>query len=147
MDSVLLMSVAVVATLVVMVPRHWRRRVFGYVNAFDFIAGGYIVGTFATTATVSGLIVAVWSCLGLAITLRGGRALMGSEKLAVNGDSSLRTVFIAVTGQGLAWTRAIVRAAFNGGTVVAPAPLAWSWIEDRSAHTPGEAITSLMAEI
>jgi Na+-transporting NADH:ubiquinone oxidoreductase subunit NqrE len=121
MDSVLLMSVAVVATLVVMVPRHWRRRVFGYVNAFD--------------------------CLGLAITLRGGRALMGSEKLAVNGDSSLRTVFIAVTGQGLAWTRAIVRAAFNGGTVVAPEPLAWSWIEDRSAHTPGEAITSLMAEI
>lgn len=128
----LLMSIMVVACAIIMVPRTWRRKVFGYVNLADAAGSFFILGHFAATGAVGGLFVAVLAMLGLTLTLRVGRAIFGSEKLELNGDTSISAVVAGVMTQATRWVRAIFGSLFNGGVISKPQPLAWRWVEELS---------------
>lgn len=127
------MVTAICAAAVVMVPRAWRRRAFGYVNLADFVAVSFVVTHFmAAGAAASSLYIGVLAMLALTLVLRFGRALFGSEKLELNGDSSVSAVVAGVMTQATRWIRAIFGSLFNGGVISKPDPLEWRWVEELS---------------
>lgn len=128
--EVILVAMMVIATAMIMVPRAWRRKVFGYVNLADFIGGFYILSHFAAPGASEALYIGVMSMLGLTIVLRVARAKFGAEKLACNGDTSISAVVAGLFTQGIRWLRAIFKSLFTGKAVERPEPLSWEWVED-----------------
>ena len=128
--EIIIMVAAICACCIIMMPRTWRRKAFGYVNLTDFLAISFVVTHFmGAGAAASSLYIGVLAMLALTIVLRFGRALFGSERLSLNGDTSISAVVAGLFTQGTRWLRAIVGAVFNGGVVCKPEPLAWRWVE------------------
>lgn len=129
--EVIVMTICLCAMIVVQVPRAWRRRAFGYVNLADFAAVSFIVTHFMGAGAAAGsLYIGVLAMLTLAIVLRYGRAQFGSEKLELNGDSSISAVTAGLMTQAARWIRAFTFSLINGGVINKPAPLDWRWVED-----------------
>lgn len=140
----LLMAIMTVATCIIMIPRIYRPRVWGNVNIFDAVSTFYVMSHFAATGSYAGLIVGVAVALGLTITLRIGRAFFRSEKLSLDGDTSISAVFAGVFTQGAKWARGITAALFNGGHVRKPVPLNWKWETDlESVNSFSEGVNRL----
>lgn len=122
---------AVVLALLIMLPRAFRKRLLGYMLAADVMGSWYIVSTYATTGAVSGLTIAVFAALILTLALRFIKVSGGSEKLALNGDTSISALFAGLITQAIAWAKAVWRAMRNNEPVQAPDPLEWSWVIDQ----------------
>jgi len=129
----------VIAFFIILPSMSWLRRVCGYMVVADVLASAYVVSTFAATGAVSGLIIAVWSAIGLSVTLRVFKALFGYEQLVAGVETedkgvryttwtpSLRLVTAELLTQAAAWIYAFVKATFTRGKVVAPSPLLVEW--------------------
>ena len=100
MQEAVVMAVVVVATIYIMIPKAWRRRIAGYVPLFDILGSAYVVSTYVATGTVSGLAVGVWAALGITLTLRAMRRLLGAERLAVRGETRLAPTIAGLITQG-----------------------------------------------
>jgi hypothetical protein len=124
------MAIMTVITVVIMIPRHHRAKVWGYVNLFDAVSTFYVMSHFAATGSVTGLIVGIAAILGLTFTLRVGRAFFRSEKLSIDGSSTISDVVAGGFTQSVKWVRGITSAIFNGGYVNKPQPLNWAWTTD-----------------
>lgn len=126
----LTMVFAIIVAFLLLVPSmSWLRRVLGYMFVADVASSAYCISTFAATSAVSGIAIAVFAALGISLTLRVIRSLIGSERLAVNGDQSIRVVAAEMLSQGTSWCRAVFMALFRGGRVDAPAPLNIEWVK------------------
>lgn len=128
MISLLFMAAASVAALLIVVPTDWLRKVLGYIVVGDVLGSWYLVATYASTGTVSGLQVAVFGALFLTITLRVMRRVMGYRRYEIDGDSRLSVLAAASLTQAVAWTRAVFFAAFRGGKINPPTPLGGRWV-------------------
>lgn len=126
--STLAMSFAVVAALIFMVPDHWFRRICGYVVFVDLVASGYIFTSFMGVAAVSAAEIGVFAALGISVVLRVFRAIMGAERVSINGTTETRQVIASLFSQGVAWCKAFGKS-ITSGTVVPPEPLHVEWIE------------------
>ena len=136
MQEAVVMAVVVVATIYIMIPKAWRRRIAGYVPLFDILGSAYVVSTYVATGTVSGLAVGVWAALGITLTLRAMRRLLGAERLAVRGETRLAPTIAGLITQGLRWGKSIFTSLWHRDPVViAPPPLDWEWVEVQPAMT------------
>jgi drug/metabolite transporter (DMT)-like permease len=129
----LFLAAMVVAALILMFPRNWRRKLMSFGVAFDLIGSALIVGTYASTGAASGLTVAILAALMLTITIRVLRSIDGYEVIYVNNERRLSVVVAALLSQSVAWIRSGVSALFRGGQVIAPAPLNIEWREQKDA--------------
>jgi hypothetical protein len=127
-QSALAMSFAVVAALVFMIPDHWFRRMTGYVVVVDFLASGYIFTSFMGVAAVSAAEIGVFAALGISVTLRVMRSIIGAERVSINDTTETREVIALLFSQGVAWCKAFGRS-ITTGTVIPPEPLDISWVE------------------
>jgi hypothetical protein len=139
MIATLFMAIAIVATVIIMIPGKWRRRIAGYTLLADITASWYIITTYASTAAVSGLAIAVFAALGMTITLRGMAWLLGTERLSLNGSTDTREIVAGLMSQTMAWGNAVFKALWNRTFKVTPPPaLEWAWVEiTESAIKPG----------
>jgi hypothetical protein len=128
MIGLLFMAAASVAALIIVVPTEWLRKVLGYVVIGDILGSWYLVATYASTGTVSGLQVAVFGALILTITLRAMRRVVGYSRYEIDGDSRLAALAAASLTQAIAWARAVFFAAFRGGKINPPTPLGGQWV-------------------
>lgn len=124
---------AIILAFLLLIPSWgWVRKMLGYLQLADVAAAGYTLHLTAATGTVGGLILGIWAALGISLTLRALKMLIGYEKLAVNGEESIRLVAAELLTQGVRWVRALVAALFKGGRVVAPDPLNVEWVVHQS---------------
>ena len=121
------MALLVVATVILMIPREWRVKIFGYIFIADFASSMYILNTFASTGAVSAVLVAVAAMLAMTITLRVGRAFFGSERVSLNGDTSISAIVSGLLTQTVTWVKSTWNSLFFGGDVKKPEPLDWEW--------------------
>lgn len=126
--STLAMSLAVVAALVFMIPDRWFKRIAGYVVVCDILASGYIFSSFMGVSAVSAAEIGVFAALGISVTLRVIRLIVGADRLSVNDTTATREVFAHLFSQGVAWSKALTKA-ITTGKVIPPAPLKLEWIE------------------
>jgi len=135
MSESMTIAACIVGALIIMVPKkHWRR-LTGYVMALDFAASSYAIWIGAGTGTVTGLTAGFVAAIGISVLLRLLRARYGAERLALNGETRVSAVVAGLFSQAAAWSRSIFTAFVRGTKVVAPAPLAWSWIEYLPANS------------
>lgn len=121
------MALLVVATVILMIPRTWRVKLFGYIFLADFSSSMYILNTFASTGAISALVVAVAAMLAMTITLRVGRAFFGSERVSLNDDTSISAIVSGILTQTVMWVKSTWSSLFFGGNVKKPEPLDWKW--------------------
>ena len=122
-----IMALLVVATVVLMIPRTWRVKIFGYIFIADTASSMYILNTFASTGAVSAVLVAIAAMLAMTITLRVGRAFFGAERVSLNGDTSIGAIVSGILTQTSSWVKSTCKSLFTGGHVQKPEPLNWEW--------------------
>lgn len=131
MIELLLLPAMVVAALLMMFPRVWRRKLMGQGVAFDILGSGFIVSTYAATGAAGGLTIAVAAALLLTLTIRLLRCFDGYEIYEIDGERRLAVVIAALATQGVRWVRSLIAALWKGGVVEAPPPLNGRWVEQK----------------
>lgn len=123
------MAGAVVLATAITVPKRYISRVVAFPVIADIASSSYVLSVFAGTATITGLQVGVFAALGLTIATRVARKYYGAERLAVDGNISLRVVAAAALDQASSWIKALTKSLFTRQAVQAPEPVNWSWVK------------------
>lgn len=128
-ESVLILSLASVVAILVMIPDQYLTKVLGYVAFIDVVMSMYVVSTATASATATGLVLAVFTALGLSLTLRGLRKVYGCERMQVNGRTDLGGIIAELSTYGISFLRSWVTALFKGSKVEAPSAPKITWIQ------------------
>lgn len=134
MENSVIIAICMVLALWVMIPKRIWRWLAGYTLLVDLLASAYVIHTGVKTGTVTGMTAGFIAALFLTLTIRGMRYVYGSERIALDGSTSISKIVAGVATQGVRWIRAVVGGLFTGSEVKAPEPMNWSWVEVSPAH-------------
>jgi hypothetical protein len=119
------------------------RRASGYIMASDASMSAYGVSTGAASGTAVGVLGGFAGAVLLSLGLRAAAQITGSERLAVNGETTARAVTSAALSQTSWWIRSTVVSLYRGKDVVAPPSFAWSWVEVTPPRSVGQMASSM----
>lgn len=108
--------------------------------AADIVCSMYVVTTFASTGAVQGLTIAIYAALGLSLSLRALKAVLGYEVLEAREvmehetgfrysawQQSLRLVAAELLTQAAAWIYSFLKGAITRTRVTPPEELGVRW--------------------
>jgi hypothetical protein len=112
--------------LIYIVPVDKFRKMFGYRLFLDVAFGWWLISV--ASITLGGFTVATITGLMYTVLSFELMAMMGAERLSINGEVGFSKGLAALLGQGIAWSKAFL-AGLKTGHVEAPTPLQWAWVE------------------
>ena len=127
--TILMGAAAITAAVFVMAPsRAALSRIAGYQTVADIGASAYVVSTYASTGSVTGMTMAVVAALGISLVIRAVGKLFGRQRYQYKGSTGLAAGLAAATTQGVRWLRSWFFALWKGGEVTPPPPLEGRWV-------------------
>ena len=128
--SGLVIAGCIVGGIFIMFPKHVVRRLAGHVELSDVGFSLYAINTGVATGTASGLLAGFVAAIGISVVLRYAvKPFMGSERLALDGQTEYRYLVAGLASQGIRWGKALWKAVWSKDhAVVPPEPLQWSWV-------------------
>jgi len=130
-ESILILAMASVVSIFYLIPPEHMSKVLGYVTLVDISMSMYVVSVGTASATATGLILAVFTALGISFVLRAFRTAIGCQRMRVNGTSSIGGIIAEFSTYGISFIRSWIGSLIKGSRVNAPEPLDVEWVQHK----------------